>query len=98
MLHFRFIIFTLILFGTQAIFAQDPGYARQTAEPHFFLITMTSRSTDIHDVRTEITKYVWSHHKEDKLQLTHILLGENRDIGAMLIQTFRDESHAKRFL
>jgi len=91
-----FIVFT-ILFNVCSFAQNEAGYELKAAEPHYFLITMTNRNLDIHDVRTEVTKYVWTYHAADKLQLSHILIGENRSVGAMFLQEFKNEAHAMRF-
>jgi hypothetical protein len=85
------------LASTFTIAQNDAGFAFEADEPHYILITMTDRALDIPDVRTEVTKYVWRNHAADKLEITHILIGENRSTNAIILETFSDKSHAMNF-
>ena len=75
----------------------EAGFVNSSNEPHYVLITMTKTAVDIPDVRAEVTKYMWKYHAADKLSISHILIGENRSVGAMFIKEFRNAQHAMNF-
>ena len=66
-------------------------------EDHYFIIIFSGKKIDFSETRASITKYVWTEHASDGLKLTHILIGENRNVSAMQIETFKNGNSAMEF-
>ena len=97
-MFYSLLVFPVFFFcSTATTTAQSETFTNSASEPHYVLITMTKQAVDIPDVRAEVTKYIWKNHPADKLNISHILIGENRSVNAMFLKEFRNKAHAMSF-
>ena len=84
--------------SAQETLTEKGGFVMNANEEHSFLFVLTSRTNDLQELRTGITKYMWKFYPNDKLKITQIQVdGELKDVPLILISGFANKDKAMEF-
>lgn len=82
----------------QSDLTEKGGYIVNNSEEHNFLFVLANRPNDLPELRTQITKYIWKQHPNDKLKITQIQVdGELKEVPLILVSGFANKEQAMAF-